>query len=208
MTNEEWEGLLNSRIITAYTAGLSVVEITRALGKIRVDSVHSLLRETGHIPAMARSEYRRTYQIDQRLADALLKMGYSFGRWCLGWQFGPEAAVADLGTAPEEESSTATHETVRRDYPVEYFRMFGGNKPQRRPRKTEYSTHPALSLDWDHTRGRYVATVLEYPDIKAFGVDWAEAAEEAKAAYRFQEYIRKLNNAIAEKKSINITATT
>ncbi len=49
MATEEWEGLLNSRIIAAYTAGLSVVEITRTLGKIRVDFVHSL-RTDSHAP--------------------------------------------------------------------------------------------------------------------------------------------------------------
>ena len=201
MTTEEWEGLLNSRIIAAYTAGLSVVEITRALGKIRADFVHSLLRETGHIPAMARSEYRRTYQIDQRLTNALQKMGYTFGRWCLGWRFAPEAAVADLATVPDNESSTASHEAVRRDYPVVYFRMYGGGRPQRRARKSGGAEHPALSTDWDHTLGRYVAQVPEYPEIEAVGNDWVEAAEEAKVAYRFLASIRKLDRVIKEKET-------
>jgi len=199
MTTEEWEGLLNNRIIAAYSSGLSVVEITRALGKIRVDCVHSLLRETGHIPAMARSDYRRTYHIDGRLADALRKMGYSFGRWCLGWQFGPEAAVAELATVPEEERPTAIHEAVRRDYPVVYFRMFGGRRPQRLSRKAKSSsTHPALSIEWEDARRKYVARVPDYPEIVGIGMDWAEAVEEAKVAYRFHGYINKLSRAVAE----------
>ena len=199
MTTEEWEGLLNNRIIAAYSSGLSVVEITRALGKIRVDCVHSLLRETGHIPAMARSDYRRTYQIDGRLADALRKMGYSFGRWCLGWQFGPEAAVANLGAVPDEGRPTAAHEAVRRDYPVVYFRMFGGRRPQRIFRKAKTSSiHPALSIEWEDARRKYVARVPEHPEIEGIGIDWTEAVEEAKVAYRFHGYISKLNRLIAE----------
>ena len=201
MTTEEWEGLLNSRIIAAYTAGVSVVEITRTLGKIRVDFVHSLLRETGHIPAMARSEYRRTYQIDQRLTDALQKMGYTFGRWCLGWRFAPEAAVADLATVPDNERPTRPHEAVRRDYPVVYFRMYGGGRPQRRARRSGGAEHSALNIDWEHTHGRYVAQVPEYPEIEAVGNDWVEAAEEAKAAYRFLASIRKLDRVIKEKET-------
>ena len=201
MATEELEGLLNSRIIAAYTAGLSVVEITRTLGKIRVDFVHSLLRETGHIPAMARSKYRRTYQIDPRLTEALRKMGYTFGRWCLGWRFEPEAAVADLATVPDDESSTASHEAVRRDYPVVYFRLYGGGRPQRRARRSGGAEHPALSIDWEHALGRYVAQVPEYPEIEAVGNDWVEVAEEAKTAYRFLACIRKLDRVIEEKET-------
>jgi len=201
MATEEWEGLLNSRIIAAYTAGLSVVEITRTLGKIRVDFVHSLLRETGHIQAMARSEYRRTYQIDRRLTEVLQKMGYTFGRWCLGWRFEPEAAVAELAAVPDNELLTAPHEAVRRDYPVVYFRMYGGGRPPRRARRSGGAEHPALNIVWEHAHGGYVAQVPEYPEIEAVGNDWVEVAEEAKAAYRFMACIRKLDRVIEEKET-------
>jgi hypothetical protein len=70
MNIEDLEEILNKRIIEAYSLGYSVVEITRALRKTGAEFVHSLLRETGHIPAMARSEYRRQYDIDHRMSAA------------------------------------------------------------------------------------------------------------------------------------------
>jgi len=200
MTSAEWEGLLNSRIIAAYSAGLSVVEITRTLGKLQVDFVHNLLRETGAIPAMARCDYRRTYRIDGRLAEALRNMGYSFGRWCLGWRLDPDTATADLGTAPEEGRPSVVHEALRRDYPVIYFRLFGGGRPPRRSRWAGTAAHPSLIIDWDHDHAKYVARVPDYAEVEGIGHDWTEAVEEAKIAYRYQMSIHRLNLALTDRK--------
>jgi len=77
MKVEDIEELLNSRIIEAFSRGFSVVEITRALRKTTVTSVYNLLRDTGRIKFMARSEYRRQYDIDPRLATACRQKGLS-----------------------------------------------------------------------------------------------------------------------------------
>jgi len=195
MNGEDWEGLLNSRIITAYSAGLSVVEITRALGKIRIDYVHKLLRDTGAIPVMVRTDYRRTYQINGQLTEALRNMGYSFGRWCLGWRFDPETAVAELGNSPGNGEQSAVHDALRRDYPLIYFRLYGG-KPPRTPRWTAPSAHPSLTIQWDQDKAGYVARVPEYGDVVGIGDDWNDALEAAKTAYRAQLGIYKLNFAL------------
>ena len=117
MNREDWDGMLNSQIIAADTAGMSVVEITRALGRLRIDYVHNLLRDTGSIAIMEKSEFHRTYPLHGKLSAALRHMGYTFGRWCVGWHFDPDSAAAELGDNPQEGQQRAVHDAVRRDFP-------------------------------------------------------------------------------------------
>ncbi|SNB45413.1 hypothetical protein [Geobacter sp. DSM 9736] len=196
MRIEDLEELLNSRIIAAYSGGMSVVEINRALGRSRVEFVHGLLRDTGYIQPMARSEYRRTYDIDFRFSSVLRKMGYSFGRWCLGWKMDPSSAAVDLKTQPKNGEITAAHEALRRDFPEVHFRIFGGPSPKRRPRAGEFSSPPTVMIAWDMTRDGYVAKIVEHPTVEEIGVDWEHAVERIRTAYGLFERITKLNKAI------------
>jgi hypothetical protein len=193
MQIEDLEEILNNRIIEAYSAGFSVVEITKALRKTSVDFVHSLLRETGHIPAMVRSEYRRQYEIDPRLTAAIRKKGFSFGRWCLGWKMDPSSATAELKTTPGHGIATTAHIALQRDFPEVFFSMFGGKRIKQGKRKRA-STQPAsLRIDWDVERKAFFATVPEYPMIEGRGKDWDETFYAIKSAFRMQEYIMRLN---------------
>ncbi len=195
MNREDWEGLLNSHIITAYSSGLSVVEITRALGKLRIDHVHNLLRDTGTIAIMDRTEYRRTYPIHGKLTAALRHKGYTFGRWCLGWHFDPDTAAAELRDNPEDGPQRAVHDALRRDFPLIYFLLYGSQPPQT-PQRTPPLPHPSVIIEWDQGNARYNARVPEYSEVVGIGSDWTEALEDAKMAYCFLMSIYKLNFAI------------
>ena len=198
MNAEDLEEKLNNLVIETYSRGYSVVEITRALRKASVDFVHSLLRDTGHIRAMARSEYRRKYDIDHRLAEAFRKKGFSFGRWCLGWKFDPASAATDLKIAHDEGELPPAHAALRRDFPDVFFSTFGGSRPRKEKKKNKTPTHPpSLRIDWNVERKIFIATIPEYPLIKIIGSNWDEAYFDTKAAYRQQEYIMRLNRLIA-----------
>ena len=198
MNAEDLEEKLNNLVIETYSRGYSVVEITRALRKSSVEFVHSLLRDTGHIQAMARSEYRRKYDIDHRLAEAFRKKGFSFGRWCLGWKFDPTAAATDLKITHEEGEVPAAHAAFRRDFPDVFFSIFGGSRPRKEKKKNKTPTQPpSLRIDWNVERKTFIATIPEYPLIKIIGSNWDEAYLDTKAAYRQQEYIMRLNRLIA-----------
>jgi hypothetical protein len=197
MNIEELEEILNNRIIEAYSLGYSVVEITRALRKTSVNFVHSLLRETGHIPVMARSEYRRKYDIDHRLAESCRKKGFSFGRWCLGWKFDPDRVAIDLKTSPVIGELLSAHAALQRDFPDVYFSIYGGNRPRLEKKKKKATTlQPSLRIDWNIERKLFVATIPEHPMLESVGSDWDETYYEIKSAYHLLEYILRLDNII------------
>ncbi len=193
MKVEDIEELLNSRIIEAYSKGHSVIEITKALKKTSVDLVYDLLRDTGKIPVMERSEYRRQYDIDPRLANACKRKGFSFGRWCLGWRFDPFVAVAALKSAPDDENESAVHVALMRDFPEIYLSMYE-RAMIRSEKKGKYRSKPdSLMIEWSSKRKAFVATVPECPDIEARGKNWDDAYFAIKSAHQMHEYVQRLN---------------
>lgn len=196
MQIEDLEVALNSRIMDAYLLGMSVMEITRALRKSRIDYVHGFLRDAGCIPAMDRSEYRRSYDIDNRLLAALRNKGYSFGRWCLSWKLDPKLTEVDLKTRQADEELTAAHRAVLRDFPEVYVRLFGGKRSARFGKGRTERIHPSLSIIWDDSQKGYVASVVDYPEVVIVGLDLDDAFEKIKDAIRLFESIRRLDKAV------------
>jgi len=196
MNIEDLEERLNKRIIEAYSKGYSVMEITRALRKTSVEFVHSLLRDTGHISAMERSEYRRQYDIDLRLTKAFRTKGFSFGRWCLGWRFDPAATAANLKSAPEKEDENAAHLALKRDFPDVFLSMYEGKKLKKEKKKRLRSHPDSLRIDWNIERKTFIASVPECPNIEARGKDWEDAFYALKSAYRLHEYIIRLERLV------------
>lgn len=192
MKVEEIEELLNSRIIEAYSRGFSVVEITRALKKTSIDLVYDLLRDTGKIPAMERSEYRRQYDIDPRLTNACRRKGFSFGRWCLGWRIDPHVAVADLKSAPDENESAA-HAALKRDFPEIYLSMYEGTKIIKEKSRKYRSKPDSLVIEWSSERKTFVGTVPECPGIEAHGKKWDDVYYAIKSVHRMHEYVLRLD---------------
>ena len=196
MKIEDLEEQLNKRIIEAYAKGFSVVEITRAFRKTSVEFVHSLLRDTGHIPVMERSEYRRHYDIDPRLTKAFRAKGFSFGRWCLGWRFDPAEVTAELKSAPEKENESAAHSALKRDFPDIFVSMYDGKTVKKEKRKRLRSHPDSLKIDWNVARKTFIASVTEFPDIEAHGKDWDDAFYALKSVYRLHDYILRLDRLV------------
>ncbi|HEY6874250.1 MAG TPA: hypothetical protein VI298_16110 [Geobacteraceae bacterium] len=203
MQIEDFEALLNSRIIAAFSLGMSVVEITRILRKSSVEYVHGLLRETGYIQAMPKSDFRRSYDIDCSIEAALRKKGYSFARWCLGWKFDPNQAEAALRTRPGNGQPVPVHEALRHDFPEVYVRIFGGSSPKKEAKISSPPFHPSVAITWDSTRNGYVARIAEHPEIEAVGGDWDQAFERLKTAHRTHESICRLNGAIEKRRGVS-----
>ena len=196
MKVEDLEELLNKRIIEAYSQGYSVVEITRALRKNSVDSVYKLLRDTGYIKIMERSEYRRQYDIDKKLTAACKKKGFSFGRWCLGWRLDPNETVVDLKTPLKEGTVSAAHAALKRDFPEVFVSIYDCKKIKKETRR-RLRTHPdSLRIDWNCELKTFIATVPECPDIEASGKDWDDAFYALKSVYRMHEYILRLDRLV------------
>ncbi len=193
MKVEDIEELLNSRIIEAYSRGFSVVEITRALRKTTVDSVYKLLRDTGRIPAMKRSEYRRQYDIDQKLTTACRRKGLSFGRWCLGWRLDPYVTVAELKSAPDKVNESAAHMALKRDFPDIYLRLYDGSKIKMEKMRKYQSQPASLIIKWSSERKAYLATVPECPGIEASGSNWDDAFYAIKSVHLMHEYVKRID---------------
>ena len=205
MKIEDLEELLNSRIIEAYSKGYSVLEITRALQKSTVDSVYKLLRNTGHILTMERSEYRRQYDIGQRLTIAFRRKGFSFGRWCLDWRFDPYAAVAELKSSPDGENESSVHAALKRDFPEIYLSMYERTKVKKEKKEKIRSKPDSLRIDWSSEQKTFIATVPECHGIEASGKNWDDAFYAIKSVHRMHEYILRLNR-LVEKAVVGGTA--
>ena len=193
MKIEDIEELLNNRIIEAFSRGFSVVEITRALRKTTVTSVYNLLRDTGRVPVMGRSEYRRQYDIDPKLTTACRQKGFSFGRWCLSWRLDPHLAVAELKSAPDGEEESAAHVALKRDFPDVYLRLYHGAKIKSE-KKGKYRSKPAsLMIEWSLERKAFLATVPECPGIEARGKNWDDVFYAIKSVHLMHEYVKRID---------------
>lgn len=198
MRIEDLEVKLNSRIMEAYAIGMSVMEITKVLRKSRVDYVHGFLRDAGCIPTMDRSDYHRSFDVDNRLLAALSNKGYSFGRWCLGWKLDSRIAEADLKSKPADEEQTGVHRALHRDFPDIYSRLFGGGRVVRSGKGRAVRSYPSLSITWDDSQRGYVAMIVEHPEVEVVGLDLNDAFEKVMIAYRLFQSIGRLNDAITK----------
>jgi hypothetical protein len=196
MQIEEMEALLKKKIVTAYLLGMSVIEITRAMQKFKINHVHSVLRNAGHIRAVTRDEFMTSYAVHRKLDAALERRGCCFARWCLGWGFDPDETADLLKKLPEEGHLTAAHEALRRDFPVIYYKLYGGD-PLKTPLYDNYPTiPPSVTIEWDAANMRYIARVVDDPDIEAVGSDKDAAFGGIKRAYGLLVDIGRLDSAI------------
>lgn len=196
MRIENLEVKLNSRILEAYSIGMSVMEITKVLKKSRVDYVHGFLRDAGCIPTMDRSDYHRSFDVDNRLLAALRNKGYSFGRWCLGWKLDSREAEADLKSKPADEEPTEVHRALLRDFPDVYARLFGGGRVARFAKGKTPRIYPSVSITWNNSQKGYVAIIAENPEVEVAGLDLNDAFEKVMIAYRLFQSIERMNDAI------------
>jgi predicted RNase H-like HicB family nuclease len=104
--------------------------------------------------------------------------------------------VADLKSAPDEEKESAAHSALKRDFPEIFISMYDGRKTKKEKKKRLRSHPDSLRIDWNVERKTFVASVPECPEIEASGKDWDDAFYALKSAYRFHEYILRLNRLV------------
>jgi predicted RNase H-like HicB family nuclease len=74
--------------------------------------------------------------------------------------------------------------------------MYGG-EPPKKPLYNNYPTiHPSVLIEWDAAHIRYIAKVVEEPDIEAVGSDLDDALGGIKKAYGLLVDIGRLESAI------------
>jgi len=196
MDVKELENTHRTNIMTAYSGGMSVVEITDALQAIKCQFVHDVLRRFSLIPHVEKRDSKSAQELDPRLQSALKHRSYSFLLWCLGWGLSPAETASKLKEQPGEYLSPA-HEAVRRDFPTAYAEIFD-EIPTAKESWRVRTRSPRLSLRvvWDEERAGYVASVPEVPGVTAIGEKWAEALENMLDVLRLQRYIDLLNNVL------------
>ncbi|OGQ87944.1 MAG: hypothetical protein A2512_09995 [Deltaproteobacteria bacterium RIFOXYD12_FULL_56_24] len=197
MYDEGLEQVFHDKIREAFTGGMSVIEIANIFRHRRVEFVHGVLRNAGLIPHMPKDEYHRRYEIDVRLQNELRKKGYSFGRWCLSWKFDPTEATLSL-QKPPDEGITAVHKALCRDFPETYSEMYGeATSPKKIWSIASEFEKLSVSITWDKIQKRYIAQVVESPEIVGDGINWDDALQNMKQVNRLQRHIKRLELATA-----------
>ena len=185
-----------ANIMTAYSGGMSVIEITDALQAVKCQFVHDALRKSKLIPLVAERDNKSSKELNHRLQEALKERNYSFLLWCVGW--GLQAAeTAQMLKEPPGETLSPAHSAVKRDFPEVYGEIFDAMPPVKESWRVRTRT-PRLSLNvvWDEDHRGYIASVPEVSGVLAKGNSWMEALEKMQDVLRLQRYIGLLSNVL------------
>jgi hypothetical protein len=185
-----------ANIMTAYSGGMSVIEITDALQAVKCQFVHDVLRRFNLISHVEKRDSKSAQELDLRLQSALKHRNYSFLLWCVGWGLQAAETAQMLKEPPGETLSTA-HSAVKRDFPEVYGEIFDAMPPVRESWRVRTRT-PRLSLNvvWDEDHRGYIASVPEVSGVLAKGNSWMEALEKMLNVQRLQRYIGLLSNVL------------
>lgn len=188
----ELEEILNRRIIDAYLAGLSVLEITFVINRNSADYVHNLLRTRGYIDPFP-SNTRRLYEADRVLISALKGKGYSFAKWSIGW--GLVASDAELELSEKKDGKVKS--AIMRDFPKVFENLYA-EKMQTTllgQGKNKIEKH-SVQIIWVAEQKEYVCSLFDDPNVSATGCDIVEAAIHFEDVYRATNRIKCLDTAI------------
>ena len=193
----ELEEILNCRIIDAYLAGLSVLEITFVLNRNSAEYVHNLLRTRGYIDPFP-SNTRRLYEADRALISALKGKGYSFAKWSTGW--GLVASDAELELTERKDGKVKS--AIKRDFPKIFEKLYAEKLPQTLLGQGKYKIEKhSVQTIWVDGQKEYVSSLLDDPNVSATGCDIVEAAIHFEDVYRATSRIKWLDAAIEQFKS-------
>lgn len=200
---KELEAIHRTNIMTAYSSGMSVIEITDTLQANKVEFVYEILRSSRLIPLLEKRDNKSSRELDSLLQAALKKRSYSFNLWCLSWKLNPAETAEMLKRSPEKAVSSA-HEAVRRDFPEVYCELFGGTSPENSWRERKSFPRLSLNVVWDETRKGYIASVPEIPGVMAKGNKWMSALDNMLAVLRLQRYIGLLGNVLKMRGNLSL----
>lgn len=193
----ELEEILNSRIIDAYLAGLSVLEITFVINRNSADYVHNLLRTRGYIDPFP-SNTRRLYEADPVLISALKGKGYSFAKWSTGW--GLVASDAELELTEKKDGKVKS--AIKRDFPRIFEKLYAEKMQPTLLGQGKYKIEKhSVQTIWVAEQKEYVCSLFDDPNVSATGCDIVEAAIHFEDVYRAINRIKWLDTAIGFFKS-------
>ena len=193
----ELEEILNCRIIDAYLAGLSVLEITFVINRNSAEYVHNLLRSRGYIDPFP-SNTRRLYEADRALISALKSKGYSFAKWSMGW--GLVASDAELELTERKDGIVKS--AIKRDFPKIFEKLYAEKLPPTLLGQGKYKIEKhSVQTIWVDEQKEYVCSLLDDPSVSATGCDIVEAAIYFEDVYRTTNRIKWLDAAICLFKS-------
>lgn len=189
----------------AYSAGFSVMEITRITGGTKPDFFYTVLRKSKLITALGRG---RTPKIDlpDPVAKVFVQKKFSFVKWCHVWGFPvDEARQALLATTPEpaEEMVTKVHQAFRRDFPDRYAKLFpdSSHRDDQVVRlKTGLippDTEQLVSVSWNKSDEKYVASIYGEDGVEGVGDSWSQAIKDLEQVWWVQKGITRLTHALA-----------
>jgi hypothetical protein len=188
----ELEEILNSRIIDAYLAGLSVLEITFVIDRNSAEYVHNLLRSRGYIDPFP-SNTRRLYEADRALISALKSKGYSFAKWSMGW--GLVASDAELELTERKDGKVKR--AINRDFPKIFEKLYAEKmQPTLLGQGKNKIEKHSVQITWVDEQKEYVCSFLDDPNVSAAGCDIIEAAIRFEDVYRATNRIKWLDSAI------------
>ena len=188
----ELEEILNCRIIDAYLAGLSVLEITFVINRNSAEYVHNLLRSRVYIDPFP-SNTRRLYEADRALISALKSKGYSFAKWSTGW--GLVASDAELELTERKDGIVKS--AIKRDFPKIFEKLYAEKLPSTLLAQGKYKLEKhSVQTIWVAEQKEYVCSLLDDPNVSATGCDIVEAAIHFEDIYRATNRIKWLNTAI------------
>lgn len=163
--------------VDAFRKGYSPIQISRYLGVRGAKKVYVALREAGWIRTLPKGR-KKKHDIPASLAAALAKCNMSFAQWCCSYSIDPGGCAVALCTplSVTDPVSCLAHRAFFGDFPRVYTRVFPDassyffSLPAAVDPPKSYSSY---RIDLEGLR--YVARVLDYPDMAVVGDSPEEA---------------------------------
>lgn len=178
------EDYLYERINDAYKMGMSVMEISRVIGR-RADCVHDLLRRARRIKAIEKRGSRSASSLDPMLTKEFTANSYSFAKWCAGWKFDVGSAARAIRLPHDENNPDQYVAALRRDFPECYCKLHDLPPSHITPLFAE-DEHPSVAINWDEERRCYQARIIEYPELEESGRTLPMAFKRIADLYRIK----------------------
>jgi len=162
-------------ICSAFSCGMSVVEIAKKTGSAKALLVYRTLQKRGLVgTGLKRSRYKGPAY----LQSALKRVKLSFIQWCNAWGFDPKTAEEEL--AARDTYTSLICAAARKDFPFA-FKNRGPDFDLDEWEKeiATLNAKPSYSLDWDERCQRYVGSIKgidsltitsTYPSVVTMGL--------------------------------------
>lgn len=155
----------------SYMAGMTIIEIKRAMGGKSVRGIIKTLSIAGLIENLPVATNKK-YKLPENLRYAFERIGFPFVHWCHCNGYDPKEATAALQRDPMDampEKWKAIHVMASIDFPVAYADEFQVDPPEYKPGYRRERDRPSVSLNWNIRKMWYCGTIADRPEIVVYG---------------------------------------